>query len=209
MRTQHINWMEVRTHVSSRNDCLMRFLSQDHKDVIRLFTSLAFGSLSQLGFDPTVKRVAVNGEIQYVYTLDGRTYVTMATLFDFRANAAVGRATRVWAVYPKDNPDRTFVLKDLWMYSDARPEGEILHQICKKINPKYLRFFLTVEADTLVHIDGSRDRTVILPQILTPMDKPKPDRTHDECQPTPTMSGSARNWSMGHIPGSIRPSRTP
>jgi hypothetical protein len=90
-------------------------------------------------------------------------------------------------------------------------------------------FFLTVEADGYVLIDGCSDQmhgfimrgdpTLMcdVPTLMgdiptpmgdvpTPVDPPKPGRTQEERSPvTPTMSGSMCNCATGHTPGLTAP----
>jgi Fungal protein kinase len=135
---------------------------------------------------------------------DNSTYITVGEpLFDFRADVAEGRATRVWKVHHKDTPDVFLVLKDFWMFSDTNPEGDILRDLYQKVEQEHHKYFLTVAADGIVSVrDGCPDMTQgtilrAIPKIVSRYTIHQPREYADSL---PTMTGSRRNRSYGHTP---------
>jgi hypothetical protein len=149
----------------------------------------------------------VGTAIQYEITLqDGNTYVTGdLPLFDFRADIAEGRATRVWKVFKKGGDQNDFfVLKDSWMFSDSKSEGDIMHELLEKIDKKDHHYFLTVISHGPVRVDGNLiDQTLGTIMRDTPTiieNRPlQPPRTYKE--PKQNVEGSQRNQSQGRPPG--------
>jgi hypothetical protein len=132
-----------------------------------LFVSLAFGTTSQLGYDPTVKRVQQNG-VQYDFLVGDTTYRTVSVLSDFGADPLLGRGTRVFQVYNTTDLSQTpRTLKDVWVEADRQREGAILADLFAKIRSDTQgqsfedarRHFLTVECHGDVAIDNRDDHT--------------------------------------------------
>lgn len=163
MITEPLNWMEV-CYIPY---CLWQPFLNAHKchtELIYTFTSMAFSDMVSLGYDPTIKRIqAGDGNIQYEYMMsNGITYVMVGSpLFDFRADVAEGHATQVWKVYRKAIPDVFHILKDLWMFSDATLEGDILRDLHQKVDEEHQRYFLTVLAHGTVNISSSCPDTTV------------------------------------------------
>jgi hypothetical protein len=110
------------------------YFSQDHDTVIRLFVSLAFSTTTQLGYDPTVKRIKEDGRAQYEFMVGNTTYRTLSVLSDYGADPLLGRGTRVFRVYDTTDPSRTpRTLKDVWVEADRHREGDILVDLLGKI----------------------------------------------------------------------------
>ena len=113
--------------------------------VIRLFVSLAFGTISQLGFDPTVTHVVEeDGTMQHEFQVGNATYQTLSVLSNFGADVLLGRGTRVFQVYNTADISRTArTLKDVWVETDSKREGAILADVLAKIRsdtwPKFRR----------------------------------------------------------------------
>ena len=144
------------------------YSSQNHDMVIRLFVSLAFGTTSQLGYDPTVMRVKEDGKIQFQFLVGDKTYQTLSVLSDFGADPLLGRGTRVFEVYDiKDESATPRTLKDVWVDADRQREGDILADLLEKIRSEghcqdfgdAQRHFLTVECHDNVMIQGKKDET--------------------------------------------------
>ena len=136
--------------------------------VIRLFVSLAFGTTSQLGYDPTVTHVEAAGKMQHEFRVGDATYRTLSVLSNFGADALLGRGTRVFQVYNTADPTRTpRTLKDVWVETDRKREGAILADLFTKIRSDTQgqsfedarRHFLTVECHGDVTIDNRDDHT--------------------------------------------------
>jgi hypothetical protein len=134
-----------------------------------VFVSLAFGTTSQLGYDPTVTCVEEDGKMQYDFLVGDATYRTLSVLSDFGADALLGRGTRVFQVYNiADTSEKTpRILKDVWVEADRQREGDILadllDKICSTEQGQGLedarRHFLTVECHGDVTIDERDDHT--------------------------------------------------
>jgi hypothetical protein len=166
-----------------------------------------------------VTRVLVDDQIQYEFKLvdettgKEKTYVTTGRpLSDFRAEAVEGRATRVWVAYEKGgDKDKLVVLKDLWMFSDTKPETHIVRDICKDLSQNERKIFLTTLADNWVYIDGQIDQTDAL--IMRGFPKPAgylsllSINRKQQTTPRSTMAGSGRIESYGHTPRGAIPVR--
>ncbi|KAI6016905.1 hypothetical protein BKA83DRAFT_4329397 [Pisolithus microcarpus] len=197
--------------------------------LIHFFCSLAFANEQQLGWDPTVQRVCVEGKPQYnitVCTDEGKetVYQTTKMISDFSADAMQGRGTRVFQVrltlqngQPVHNA-QPFVLKDSWRELDRAREDEILVQIFDGLGKKYdtkkvseaRKYFLTVLAAGDVIVDGKKDKTA---SLLRDADELPPDfGLHrlpaddlPEWKPTRTGEGLAPNFSC--VPPSVKKSK--
>ncbi|KAF8585422.1 hypothetical protein K439DRAFT_1343472, partial [Ramaria rubella] len=60
----------------------------DHDKVIRFFISCAYASLADLGWDPTVERIYVDGTVQYQFTVhnaqgDNHTETVFCTAWEY------------------------------------------------------------------------------------------------------------------------------
>jgi hypothetical protein len=138
--------------------------------------SLAFGSKTELGYDPTLECVLINDTPQYKCTIDGVEYITVGTLWDNRSLRLVSRATRVWKVRRMDdtssNP-RYHALKDVWLDVGAKSEKEMQDDIFSRfntVNPVNMnldearQYFMDIKSDQIVDLgDGTKDITWKLP----------------------------------------------
>ncbi|KDQ10991.1 hypothetical protein BOTBODRAFT_190144 [Botryobasidium botryosum FD-172 SS1] len=108
--------------------------------VAQIFASLGTASSEQLGYDPTMTRVYVDGEEQFdieVHSETGtRTFRTVYQLSNTGADRVRSRATRVWVVYEKCNPSKLLVLKDVWIEDDRTREGTIYEEVLEAIGPE-------------------------------------------------------------------------
>ncbi|THU97208.1 hypothetical protein K435DRAFT_857828 [Dendrothele bispora CBS 962.96] len=91
------------------------------RPLIRFIVAMLFGTLEQLGFDPSTTRMRDDKGIYYVYQVNEGYYRTLGKpLSDYYASCISGRATRVWLVQQCDEDGRVFdgaenhVLKDCW-----------------------------------------------------------------------------------------------
>ncbi|KAI6032186.1 hypothetical protein BKA83DRAFT_4210425 [Pisolithus microcarpus] len=200
------------------------FTEPEH--LIHFFCSLAFANEQQLGWDPTVQRVCVEGKPQYnitVCTDEGKetVYQTTKMISDFSADAMQGRGTRVFRVrltlqngQPVHNA-QPFVLKDSWRELDRAREDEILVEIFDGLGKKYgtkkvseaRDYFLTVLAAGDVIMDGKKDKTT---SLLRDADELPPDfglPADDllEWKPTRTGEGLAPKFSC--VPPSVKKSK--
>ena len=128
---------------------------QDHITLIRFWRGMAFEQPEKLGYDDTITLVREGDSLQYEIRLMDETFRTVKLLSSFRADAIVGRATRVWLAYSKDSPSKRRIIKDIWMRESAKSETEIRKYLtsCITTNPdekermidlaSYRRYFLT------------------------------------------------------------------
>ncbi|KAF9032654.1 hypothetical protein BDZ89DRAFT_1063276 [Hymenopellis radicata] len=152
---------------------------------IRFVIFMTFASLEDLGYDPTVKRIHVSKEeIQYRFTVGDKVYQTTGVIHEMNLDI-VTRATRVWEVVelgPGDVPiGGSKVLKDVWLYFDAKPESDIYNEIFAALRqldeagsvpeserPPPLQpgssleedakhYFMTIVSDSIVMINGQPD----------------------------------------------------
>ena len=144
------------------------YVRQDRDSVIRTFASLAFGSNEYLGYDPTITRVLVDDQPQYDIQVVDKVYRTTDVLSNFGADAIIGRGTRVFKVYDKEDPNKTpRVLKDAWVEVDRSREGQILENLFAKIKSEggedklrdAKQYFLTSVTWGDVEIKGALDNT--------------------------------------------------
>ena len=148
---------------------------QDTSQLIHFFCSVAFANDHELGWDPSIGRMLVNGRVQYEITLNSptgaSTYVTTDILADFGAKPMEGKGTRVFTGYRKGDPDKApVVIKDTWRACDREREDIILKEIfTDMVKAKgeaaakdAQKHFLTVlDADDVV-IEGNLDDTLRL-----------------------------------------------
>ncbi|KAG6903778.1 hypothetical protein DXG01_014964, partial [Tephrocybe rancida] len=160
--------------------------------LIQFFLFIITANATQLGYDPTVKRRQVSSPdspdsppvIAYEYEVEGRRYLTEGgPISETAAYHITSRATRVWLVReifnrPGDGKhslsDDYFVLRDAWLYSDAKLESEIRNDIFERLSKiaaeegKTLAdaakpYFMTFKKDWRVEFDGKRDISFELP----------------------------------------------
>ncbi|KAI5984943.1 hypothetical protein EDD15DRAFT_2532928 [Pisolithus albus] len=199
--------------------------STEPEHLIHFFCSVAFANEHQLGWDPTVQRVCVEGKPQYnitVCTDEGKetVYQTTKTISDFSAHAMQGHGTRVFQArltlqngQPVHNAE-PLVLKDSWREVDRPREDQILVQIFDGLGKKYgtkevseaRDYFLTVLAAGDVIVDGKKDKTA---SLLRDADELPPDfGLHrlpaddlPEWKPTRSSEGLTTNFSS--VPPSV------
>ncbi|KAF5386291.1 hypothetical protein D9757_008604 [Collybiopsis confluens] len=100
--------------------------------LVCFFTSMAYSSTTALGWDTSIQHLPdSSAPRQYTITVKGQTFTTVKILADYFADSLVSRATRVWLV--KDEKDKQFVLKDVWMDSDRYAEDEICARLLKDV----------------------------------------------------------------------------
>ena len=130
--------------------------------MVKLFAAFAFADQKSLGFDPTIEPYPGDGG-QFVITvhpkgdkLNPRRFLTEKILYSHGAEPLRGRGTRVFeAVEIGPNENRigssSVVLKDIWIDSDRRREGDILTSLYEeadtKDRPLVRRYFLTAVCD--------------------------------------------------------------
>ncbi|KAK0443347.1 uncharacterized protein EV420DRAFT_1277980 [Desarmillaria tabescens] len=166
-------WFFSRSHVFVTQ--AFDFISNP-RPLIHYIISLIFSSLEDLGFDPTVQRVAVpvqessgnntQYKIQYDYHVGRQVYRTVECLSSFRAAGLISRGSRVWKVYRVGDPeDKYYALKDVWIPDDATTEGDIQRSLFENIQNSgtdgedFKQHFVEIENCELVTCDGKIDKT--------------------------------------------------
>ncbi|KII95753.1 hypothetical protein PLICRDRAFT_693902 [Plicaturopsis crispa FD-325 SS-3] len=139
----------------------------DFAKVIRVYSSLAFGTKTELGWDPTFRSLPGVSPKQYeIDVFEGpdkqkNTYSVVKIIWDVGAEFSQGRATRVYEAL--DAAGDTFAIKDVWREQDRDPEGDILKAFHTKISggtskvDKELFMEMTQHGDVIVdnNIDDS------------------------------------------------------
>ncbi|KAJ3966400.1 hypothetical protein EV361DRAFT_571439 [Lentinula raphanica] len=112
-------------------------LMTDRLQLVRLFLSLAFSSLSDMGWDSTMSFSHEDKFLrrQYKIEVDGQHFTTMDMLLEASTDNGQGRATRIWRV--KDSGGHTRVLKDLWLSSNRQEEHKIREAILADASALY------------------------------------------------------------------------
>ncbi|KAI5993493.1 hypothetical protein EDD15DRAFT_2367230 [Pisolithus albus] len=176
------------------------FTEPEH--LIHFFCSLAFANERQLGWDPTVQRVCVEGKPQYnitVCTDEGKetVYQTTKMISDFSAHAMQGRGTRVFQA--------RLTLQNGQPVHNAEP----LKYATKKVS-EARKYFLTVLAAGDVIVDGKKDKTT---SLLRDADELPPDfglhrlPTDDLPEWKPTRTGEWLTPNVSCVPLSVKKSQ--
>ncbi|KAJ7625013.1 hypothetical protein DFH06DRAFT_1229583 [Mycena polygramma] len=183
-------WYFCRSHV-----CVslpFDFVTQP-RPFIRFLLTIIFSTPAELGFDPTVTRCAVKrGKktfIAYQYRVKDDYYLTEGhPLSEDAAYRMVSRATRVWKVkkmimaggeWTERLEDKKYVLKDVWLYDDARLERDIQEAIFAALEAKdkngttthatdAKQYFMTIIEDWKVTSDSREDRSAAAPDGWKP-----------------------------------------
>ncbi|KAF9032716.1 hypothetical protein BDZ89DRAFT_1063357, partial [Hymenopellis radicata] len=141
---------------------------------------MTFASLEDLGYDPTVKRIHVGEdpeEIQYCFTVGDKVYQTIGVIHEMNLDIVT-----LVELGPGNVPiGGSKVLKDVWLYFDAKPESDIYNEIFAALRqldedgnvpeserPPPLQpgssleedaknYFLTIVSDSVVTINGRPD----------------------------------------------------
>ena len=151
--------------------------------MVRLISSLAYASVAQLGYDPTMKLFWAREEWNYQITVKGKdihenvvtkVYKTIGTIANMSSNLR-GRATRVYEAYEVGNPDSIVVIKDSWVDINRVKEGDTLKELLKDASEDEKAMFLTVLIHGVVEIDGEEDltRDLLMKGYLVSTDPPK------------------------------------
>ncbi len=182
-----------------------------------------FASEEELGWDITMKRLKANPDVMdiTVRSADGAESVfrTVKILSDFRADALLGRGTRVWEVVRVMNGKtygKHLALKDVWIEADRPREGDILSTLRMSDQPGELqnvfnKFFLTVacHGDVFVLDRGGRlqpddTRAVMMrghdlpedAQVFNLLLPPPPNKRSD---PSKTVTGYHRGLGITRV----------
>ena len=149
-----------------------------------------------MGFDPSVELVHHAQGNFYRIAVGDTQYKTVQVLHDLGADYLLSRATRVFKVKQVvDTEDNIYVLKDLWLGKDRKPEHEIYDKITGNVDNLYpaseegdmvRRHLLTPVDHAFVEVNGVRDGT------KTSMMRNKTLVTDNVALP-PTVAVSTRN----------------
>ena len=92
-----------------------------------------------MGFDPSVELVRDDVQGNFYNIAVGDThYKTVKVLHDLGADYLLSRAARVFKVKRVGDPeDNFYVLKDLWLEQDRKPEHEIYNEIIRDVENLY------------------------------------------------------------------------
>ena len=152
--------------------------------LIQFILYALFAEPAQLGYDPTVERQqSQDNTIDYIYTVDGTSYRTEGSpMSEDTAYSITSRATRVWRVREilgivdgtETLSDDVYVLKDCWLYSDAKLQSEILEEIYGRLRIIDERqktnhaqdakpYFMDFKKDWHVELGGTRDTSFPCP----------------------------------------------
>ncbi|KII95570.1 hypothetical protein PLICRDRAFT_48519 [Plicaturopsis crispa FD-325 SS-3] len=153
--------------------------------VIHIYSSFAFATTTELGWDPTMRYIPNTKPAEYdidVYT-DGNedpvTYRNAKIIWDSGAESMRGRATRVFAsTHPETKA--AVAIKDVWRDQDHVSEGANVDMIMDRIAqrgepfPKFKKYFMEVKQHGDVRIDKQVDDTLqlILRDTLFSLDRP-------------------------------------
>ncbi|KAF9642526.1 hypothetical protein BDM02DRAFT_3193080 [Thelephora ganbajun] len=150
-------------------------LLEDQDSLIRFFSTLAFSSESELGFDTEIERVN-NSDFELRFSNKGVGYPTSGVLFDVGADATCGRGTWVFEVYeenPEDDENKVLrVVKDCWVEDckGKHMEHEIIQEVRAAIGPEEFREHF-VDCRLLKEFKTQEVQRPVRPLIWTPAAK--------------------------------------
>ncbi|TFK22962.1 hypothetical protein FA15DRAFT_705880 [Coprinopsis marcescibilis] len=168
--------------------------NENPEALIRWFLYMTFANETQLGFDPTVKRLEKDKEVFFRYQVNDKYYRTIGNpIAEDSAWLMNSRAVRVWTVRLSDvdgnfiedreEEKEEHVLKDVWLYDDIPGELENQNAILKaakdldtsspvsdgnETREKIINnLFLTIMGDCIVQIGNEDDITAVRPANAT------------------------------------------
>ncbi|KAF8903843.1 hypothetical protein CPB85DRAFT_1438180 [Mucidula mucida] len=181
-------WYFSRSHIAVSEEFNYH---ENPEDFIRFIIFMTFATLEGLGYDPTVTRLRdAKDDVQYRFTVGDKVYQTVRCIDESSALDIITRATRVWAVQELDAYNqplgKTEVLKDVWLYFDAKSEEDIQNEIFKALedldkigvsvdqrpptSPPGVpmaedakQYFMTIVKDIAVQVNGQDDTTLAPP----------------------------------------------
>ncbi|KXN82897.1 hypothetical protein AN958_01966 [Leucoagaricus sp. SymC.cos] len=121
---------------------------QDLETLTRAFVTFVLATPTEMGFDPTVKRVNYKTKTQYIYTINStekqtRHFLTVKPIHNPRSLGMTGKRTRVWKVFelPEPIPENLdniesgneYALKDVWLAEGSPTERDNLQAIFTKL----------------------------------------------------------------------------
>lgn len=108
-------------------------------------------------------------KVQYRIEVDGKFFITIDTLFNYRADAICSRTTCVFKVFEVGRPDVTYALKGVYVDAMYKTEGNLLHEVFQQMREKKMivedevdefadndprQYFLTVKTHGYVKTNG-------------------------------------------------------
>ncbi|KAJ3556687.1 hypothetical protein NM688_g1888 [Phlebia brevispora] len=150
---------------------------EDYHTLLRFILSLSFAELHQLGWDPTMQEIHVDGHVQYDITVRSAeaqivVYRTLGLLSDSSARDLLGRGTRVWKavrLVEGEEVGPPVALKDAWVDNTRQREGNNLSQVLEadfaKEHPELNEHLMKVQTHGDVFVAGIQDHT---PSFLQP-----------------------------------------
>ncbi|KAI0057435.1 hypothetical protein BV25DRAFT_1428083 [Artomyces pyxidatus] len=152
----------------------------EYKTFVKIISSLSFAPETDLGWDPTIKRVDVTHDGQCIYQIqvhengssDSKSYITNEVIFNVDAGTIERPATRIFKVQEIGSDNRPigvdFFLTDTWVDEDRTPEGDLIGSMLKKILTEEgreaaaaaQRYFQTIVQHGDVKIEGRVDHTL-------------------------------------------------
>ncbi|KAJ4465916.1 hypothetical protein C8R41DRAFT_857601 [Lentinula lateritia] len=150
-------------------------LHMDAKNLIYFALSLSGACREELGYDPTVRRVqGKNGSgPRYIFTIDGKQYITTEAITVRKAKFLLGCATRLFKVRQVlsdkgDLDSEVKVIKDYWLPEDSCTELETRSAIeanIQKVNAvpnldrsAFNRYFVKIEACEKVLVPSTTEK---------------------------------------------------
>ncbi|KAJ3917263.1 hypothetical protein F5877DRAFT_44977, partial [Lentinula edodes] len=165
-------WFFSRSHVFVTEAMNLHI---DAKNLIYFALSLSGACREELGYDPTVRRVqGTNGtDPRYIFTIDGKQYITTEAITVRKAKFLLGCATRVFKVQQVLNNEGELdsevkVIKDYWLPEDSCTELETRSAIeanIQKVNAvpnldrsAFNRYFVKIEACEKVPVPSTTEK---------------------------------------------------
>ncbi|KAJ3904860.1 hypothetical protein F5879DRAFT_900405 [Lentinula edodes] len=150
-------------------------LHMDAKNLISFALSLSGACREELGYDPTVRRVQGKDRTGpcYIFTIDGKQYITTEAITVRKAKFLLGCAARVFKVQQVLNDEGDLdtevkVIKDYWLPEDSCTELEIRLAIeanVQKVNAvpnldrsAFNKYFVRIEACEKVPVPSTTEK---------------------------------------------------
>ncbi|KAH0828591.1 hypothetical protein J3R83DRAFT_2893, partial [Lanmaoa asiatica] len=173
-------------------------------NIISLFSLVGSKTKVELGWDPTVKHIIVDGKTQYKFEIDKQFFTTMHPLSTLGADAMVRHGTRVYKAL--DEHGNLVAIKDSWQDEDYEPEGKILEMIFQDIWKSFMkevktaeRYFMRVWVYKDVHVSSQIDK------MLNPGDGTWVEINNQPILFITILPEKHHSSSVGHIPDCSHP----
>jgi hypothetical protein len=168
--TRPIDFVKVRLYISLYLFKNSNMTPQEIELTAHIFLSLLYGSETEVGWDPTIRRTSDHDQLDIdIFTTpsEKQTFRTVRVLSDFAADGVLGRGTRVFEARKGDD---TVALKDVWLSHGYENEGSIQEKLFAEIanrggeaaKANASQYFLTVALHGVVYVDEKADDTLHL-----------------------------------------------